>query len=389
MAKPTTLKLKLDFAAPRRDLLAAIDAALPACGQQSGMPILSTLQVTALASGRVTISAADLIVSCAASLLCPVHVPGSVCLPSKLFRDIVAKMGEGVVSITYDGASTTITGAGKRKATGIATIPGEDFPEMLRPTGDPVTIPAAALFAALKIARSSMSTDDTRPHLAATFLEVRDGSLRAISTDGHRMTIAPAKAEGARALQSALIPKTFLDRAKIPAEGDLQLWIAGKSGPLFIRKGDTTWSTKLVDAAFPSFDQVIPNDWSLTVTCDRAQLADAVSAVSIVASDRTSGVRFRVDPEKGVMEITSENPDTGAMTDEVPCEVDRVESKGSQGSNGVYIGFNGRYVLDTLGALSGDRVTLRFSGELDPCRIEDAALPGFVGVWMPMRIQGQ
>jgi DNA polymerase III sliding clamp (beta) subunit (PCNA family) len=63
-----------------------------------------------------------------------------------------------------------------------------------------------------------------------------------------------------------------------------------------------------------------------------------------------------------------------------------VESKGSQGSNGVYIGFNGRYVLDTLGALSGDRVTLRFSGELDPCRIEDAALPGFVGVWMPMRI---
>jgi len=193
------------------------------------------------------------------------------------------------------------------------------------------------------------------------------------------MTIAPAKAEGARALQSALIPKTFLDRAKIPAEGDLQLWIAGKSGPLFIRKGDTTWSTKLVDAAFPSFDQVIPNDWSLTVTCDRAQLADAVSAVSIVASDRTSGVRFRVDPEKGVMEITSENPDTGAMVDEIPCEVE-----GSMRE--VYIGFNGRYVLDTLGALSGDRVTLRFSGELDPCRIEDAALPGFVGVWMPMRI---
>jgi len=148
MAKPAATKLRLDFAAPRRDLLAAIDAALPACGQQSGMPILSTLQVTALASGRVTVSAADLIVSCAASLLCPVHVPGSVCLPSKLFRDIVAKMGEGNISVTYDGASTTITGAGKRKATGIATIPGEDFPEMLRPAGEPVTIPAASLFAA-------------------------------------------------------------------------------------------------------------------------------------------------------------------------------------------------------------------------------------------------
>lgn len=369
--------LKLAFAAPRRALLDAIDTALPVCGQQSGMPVLATLQVTANSNDRVTISATDLIVSCASSLTCTVKAAGSVCLPSKLLRDIVAKMGDGDITVTCDGASTTITGAGKRKASGIATIPGEDFPEVLSPKGEPVTIPAAALSAALKIARSSMSTDDTRPWLSATFLEVSDGRIRAVSTDGHRMTIAPAKADGCKPLPSALVPRAFLDRVKIPTEGDIRLWIASKAGPLFLRRGDTTWSTKLVDAAFPSFDQVIPRSWDITVTVSRAQLADAVSAVSIVASG-TAGVCFAVDPGKGVMEFTSESPERGEMADEVPCEVD--------GEKSLRIGFNGRYVLDTLTALSGDRVTLRFTSELDPCRIEDSAVEGFIGVWMPLRI---
>lgn len=371
---------KLAFTAPRRALLDAIDTALPVCGQQSGMPVLATLQVTALASGRVTISATDLIVSCASSLTCTVKVAGSVCLPSKLLRDIVSKMGDGDITVTYDGASTTITGAGKRKASGIATIPGEDFPSVPSPEGEPVTIPAAALSAALKIARSSMSTDDTRPWLSATFLEVGNGTLRAVSTDCHRMTIAPAKAETARALPSALVPRAFLDRVKIPTEGEVSLWIASKAGPLFLRRGDTTWSTKLVDAAFPSFDQVIPHSWDITVTVSRAQLADAVSAVSIVASG-TPGVCFTVDPSKGVMGVTSESHDRGEMADEVSCEVD--------GEKSLRIGFNVRFVLDTLTALSGDRVTLRFTSELDPCRIEDSAVEGFIGVWMPMRIQGE
>lgn len=370
---------KLAFAAPRRALLDAIDAALPACGQRSGMPVLSTLQVTALSSGRVTISATDLLVSCASSFTCTVRTAGSVCLPSKLLRDIVAKMGDGDgdITITYDGASTTIAGAGKRKASGISSIPGEDFPEMPTPKGEPVTIPAAALSAALKIARPSMSTDNTRPHLAATFLEIGNGSLRAVSTDGHRMTVAPTKADGCKPLPSALVPRAFLDHVKIPQEGDIHLWIASKSGPLFLRRGDTTWSTKLVDAAFPSFDQVIPHSWDLTVTVSRAQLADAVSAVSIVASG-TAGVCFAIDSERVVMDVTSESPERGEMADEVPCDVD--------GKKSLRIGFNGRYVLDTLNALSGDRVTLRFTSELDPCRIEDGTIEGFVGVWMPLRI---
>lgn len=383
MAKPVIF----DLIAPRRAFLDAIDACLPATSQSGGMPLLATLQVTALASGKIAVAGTDLLVSCVSTFVAHTRVPGSICVHAKLLRDIVAKMAEGDIAVTCDGSSVSVAGPGKRKATGIAFMPGEDFPAVPQPEGEPVTVPAAALAAVLKTVRPSMSTDDMRPHLACTFLGSIPGSfgapvaLRAVSTDGHRLTIAEARVDLSRPLPAALIPKASLDRIKLPAEGDLTLWLKGKEGPLHVKKGDTLWSTKTVDAAYPSFDQVLPQSWDMTVTCDRALLADAVAAVSTVASDRTAGVRLRV--ADGRIEVSSENPDRGAMADELACEIDP-----SPGSNrtGVYIGFNGRYVLDTLCALSGEQVLLRFCGELDPCRVEDATAPGFVAVWMPMRI---
>jgi DNA polymerase-3 subunit beta len=377
MAKPTAPKLLLELVAPRRDLLSAIDAALPACATSGAQPILHSLQVTAKASGKVTITGSDIILSCASSLIAEVKIPGSVCLPAKLLRDVVARMKEGPLTIAWNGSSTSVKGAGARRADGLSSIPGEDFPTIPTPQGEPVIVPAATLFAVLKSTRASMSADDTRPHLAATFLKVREGSVIAVSTDGHRLTSIPARAESLSGnLPDILIPRVFLDRVKLPQEGDLSLWCARKEGPLFLKHGDTVWTTKLVDAAFPSYEQVVPSSWDMTVTVDRAALADAINAVMTVSSDRTSGVKLRAKGE--TLTLTSENPDRGEMADEVPCEI--------EGKAEVFIGMNGRYVLDALAPLTGEQVMLRFSGELDPMLVHDATMPGMTVVVMSMRI---
>ena len=53
----------------------------------------------------------------------------------------------------------------------------------------------------------------------------------------------------------------------------------------------------------------------------------------------------------------------------------------------VSIGFNARYILDALQALSHDEVSLELSGELDPGVIRPVGDDvDFVGVVMPMRI---
>jgi DNA polymerase-3 subunit beta len=109
-------------------------------------------------------------------------------------------------------------------------------------------------------------------------------------------------------------------------------------------------------------------------------LADALRAVSVAASERTGGVKLSLT--KGSMRITSESPESGDGFDEIPVEY--------AGPN-MSIGFNAKYFLDVLAAVSDEEVAIGLSGELDPAVLRPAGATTtsdrqFVSVIMPMRI---
>jgi len=120
---------------------------------------------------------------------------------------------------------------------------------------------------------------------------------------------------------------------------------------------------------------VIPQHSEKRVRVPRATFADSLRAVSIAANERTGGVKLHVSST--AMRITSESPDSGEAFDEVPVDY--------QGPN-LTIGFNAKYFLDVLGALSDDEVELGFGGELDPAVVRPVGDRQFLSVVMPMRI---
>ena len=80
----------------------------------------------------------------------------------------------------------------------------------------------------------------------------------------------------------------------------------------------------------------------------------------------------------GLLRVQSQNPDVGEGTEEL--EVDYA-------GDPLSIGFNAKYLLEALNALSHDEVALELNGEVDPGVLKpvgDGA--DFVGVVMPMRI---
>ena len=135
------------------------------------------------------------------------------------------------------------------------------------------------------------------------------------------------------------------------------------------------FSVKLVDAQFPPYAQVIPQNSERKVRVPRAPLAEALRAVSIAASERTGGVKLTL--AKGTMRISSESPESGDGFDEVPTDYSGPE---------LTIGFNAKYFLDVLGALEEEEVVLGLSGELDPAVLRPASDRQFLAVVMPMRI---
>jgi len=90
-----------------------------------------------------------------------------------------------------------------------------------------------------------------------------------------------------------------------------------------------------------------------------------------------SAKRHAPRPITVVMGHTSDNP--------APGEV-RGESASEYGGEPISIGFNPKYVVELLGQMVCDQVTLSLGGELDPGLIKPLTGDDYLGVVMPMRI---
>jgi DNA polymerase-3 subunit beta len=165
------------------------------------------------------------------------------------------------------------------------------------------------------------------------------------------------------------------DRAK-GDESKVSIEVANASGNAFFRREGIQLSVKLADEQFPPYSKVIPQSHTRRVVASRAKLVEGLRRISLVANDKSGGVRLQL--EEGSLRITSENPDVGEGSEEL--EVDYA-------GDPLTIGFNAKYLLEVLSALQEDEVALELSGELDPGvvrPVEDG--DAFTGVIMPMRI---
>jgi DNA polymerase-3 subunit beta len=378
----------MDVTLPKKDLLRLFGRTQGVADKKSTMPILSNVLVSAEKDGTLRASATDLFMAVTTTAAAEVKSTGVVAVPAKELIERVKAMPEGPVQISAtEGATVLIKAVGGKREFRLRGMPGEDFPALPKPDANATEISIAAGSLADLIARTyfSISADETRPHLNSALFEWDGETIRMVTTDGHRLSKYEVAAEGGqKASFSLLVPlKGILELRRVcdelkgekgSSEGSPLKLLRG--GPnVFFATADSTLAIKLVDAQFPPYQQVIPQRVEQTVNVGRAQLIDVLRAMSVAASERTGSVKIGVS--KGVMRVTSENPDSGDALDEIPIDY---------AGNDMTIGFNVRYLIDALTSLEEDEVKLGLSGELDPVMIEPASARKYLAIVMPMRI---
>jgi DNA polymerase-3 subunit beta len=313
---------------------------------------------------------------------------GSVAVPVKDLLERVRMMPDGPIHLSsHDNASTTIKAAGAARRYTLRGMPGDDFPPLPTPAeGSPsLALDIDVLRELVDKTHFSISADETRAHLNSALFEWDGDVVRMVTTDGHRLSKMDVKVSGRQASATMLIPLKAIQELRRLAE-DLggetkdggakpQLQITQSGSSAFFQGGGMVFAVRLVDAQFPPYAQVIPQQSEKLVRVPRGPFSEALRAVSVAASERTGGVKLGLS--KGTMRITTESPDSGEGFDEVAIEY--------SGPN-MTVGFNSKYFLDVLAALDEDEVELGFGGELDPAVIKPVGSRQFLAVVMPMRI---
>lgn len=374
----------------KKDLVPVLERCQGVADRKSTMPVLGNVLLEVGGPNELRLAATDLILAVRGTVPARVEQGGTVAVGARDLVERVRNMPEGEIGIaTTANAATTLRAVGSARRFTLQGIPGEEFPTLPQPEqgAKGQSLRASALATLIAGTQFSISNDETRPHLASALFEWDGELVRMVTTDGHRLSKIELTAEGHQGSGSMLIPlkgvnelRRLCDEAlgKRDGDGEPELAIVQAGPNAFFELPGFQFSVKLVDAQFPPYQQVIPAEYTRQVKVPRLATAEALSAVSVAASDRTGGVKLSLS--NGKLRFESESPESGEGFDELD-----VDYTGED----LTVGFNAKYFLDVLRAINDDEVEIGVGGELDPAVIRPATKNpkhSYVAVVMPMRI---
>jgi len=365
----------MKFSAAREVLLKPLQAVIGVVERRQTMPILSNVLIIAR-DGQLSVTATDLEVELVAQAEIDVENGGEITVSGRKLLDICKALPEGSdIHVSLSGEKLSIR-AGRSKFN-LATLPAAEFPvvEDIK-AGQTISVSQEALGHLIEKTHFSMAQQDVRYYLNGMLLETSGQHLRAVATDGHRLALCQVELDGADfEEQQVIVPrKGVLELQRLMSgEGDLNIELG--SNHIRIQLEGIRFTSKLIDGKFPEYDRVIPKASANELKANRSEFRDALQRTAILSNEKYRGIRL-VIRDSGVI-LQAHNPEQEEAEEEL-----EVEYSGED----IEIGFNVNYLLDALGAVEGDVVTLSVQDSNSSCLIRQPGNEDSTFVVMPMRL---
>lgn len=368
------MKLTLE----RSALLTGLSHVQSVVERRNTIPILSNVLLSA-EGGTLTLVATDLDIEVSEQADAMVGAPGQVTAPAHMLYDIVRKLPDGAqVALTVNGDDRLDVDAGSAHFT-LPLLPSGDFPKMSADglEGNVFSLPASDLKRLIDKTRFAISTEETRYYLNGIYLHAKDGQLRAVATDGHRLALAEQiLPNGADAMPGVIIPrKTVAEIRKLIDGTDADVQVAVSESKIRFATGSVVLTSKLIDGTFPDYERVIPRGNTKELVLDNRVFASAVDRVSTISAEKSRSVKLSLSDSN--LQLTVNNPESGKAQEDMPVNYD---------SDPLEIGFNAKYLMDVAGQIEGQDATFKLDNAAAPALVTDADDENALFVLMPLRV---
>lgn len=350
-----------DFA----DSVAWVARSLPS---RPPVPVLGGVLLAADDDG-LTVSGFDYEVSAQVHVGAEVGGHGQVLVSGRLLADITKSLPAKPVDVALDGTRVLIT-CGSAKFS-LPTMPVEDYPQLPEVPGKTGSLSVDLFSEAVSQVAVAAGKDDTLPMLTGIRVEIEGANVVLAATDRFRLAVREIEWEPTKAdtKTAVLIPaKTLSESAKTltgPSNSPVELALgtgtsSASDGLLGIVTEGRRTTTRLLDAEFPKFRQLLPKEHTSIATLDVAPLIEAIKRVALVA-ERGAQVRLEFSSE-GLL-LSAGGDDAGRAEERLDADF-----RGEP----LTIAFNPGYLIDGLGSLHSDRVSFGFTTPSRPAVLRPA-----------------
>jgi DNA polymerase-3 subunit beta len=369
----------MNFTITRQNLhegLAAVSASIPA---KTTLPVLSNILLEALEDG-VRLSGTDLDVAVRAKVPADVGEQGTLTAPGKKLQEIARELPDQPVKVSTRGDQIELEcGHSRFKLNG---LPSDEFPTLPEvPFDNGWRVAGKDLQALIHHTSFAVSSEESRPILNGVLWELREGSMRMVATNGHRLARmgVPASSSGAPSADFIVPPAALGQVQRLFKDSD-ELEVAQNGNHLGFRSGDREVYSRLIEGSYPNYEQVIPKDNDRIAVVEKKALESAVRRMAVVASDQTHRIRLQFHPERVALSVLT--PDLGEGHDELELSFEGEELE---------IGFNANYLLEVLRYMPTPEVKMTFkaperAATVIPSAGEGEEAPDYLCLVMPLRL---
>lgn len=345
-------EVAMKFSIAQTQLQEALQVVSSAVPSRTTLPVLSNILVEAQ-EGAVRLTATDLDLAVATKTQANVTDAGSLTVPAKKLLELVRKLPKEELKVDAKDLNLTIASKGGRFR--FLCIRPEEFPSTPDvPAETTIALDSNVLDRLVRSTVYAVSTDETRPALNGALMQVKEGEMRVVATDGHRLARATYRPETPVAhapKNDVILPLKALNHLArlIPAAtGSVEISLSRNHARFVL--GETTLTTKLIEGPFPNYEQVIPKQNTKRLRARREDLAAALERVSVFSDSLTRQVKLSIKENRLILVV--QTPDQGEATEELAVQYTGEE---------LDIGYNAAYLLDILRTIETEEVEVQLN----------------------------
>lgn len=361
-----------------------------AVSTKSQLPILLHLLLEAK-DNRLQISATDLEIGIQVSIPITIKEEGTITIHAKMFSELIASLP--IETITLQVVNNQLEVKSKKTKTKFQISTKDDFPKLFEEKGEEIAIAKNdVLQKSLSMVVFASSFDIVKPALTGIFIkkEIHEEiqSFLLVATDGYRLSLkktAVGHAKQEKREQEEQLSNGILVPARVlreingikDREKQIAVCVSSKNNQILFYDEDTLLVGRLIDAKFPNYEKIIPQDYETRAFFDREELQKAVKICSIFARETANIIKLSLKKE-GII-VSANTPSVGENIVEVEAK-----TKGEENE----IAFNAKYLLDLLSNIEENNMVMEMTGPLNPgvFKLEDDE--SFLHIIMPIRVQG-
>lgn len=343
------------------------------------LPILQNIKLVAVKDG-LEISATNLESSETVWVGGKVEEEGSLCVPARVFIELVSSFSPDSVSLSVRDGSLTV-----KCAKFSAVIPGvssAEFPPILSiEKKKAILADKEKLILSLQSVIFSAASDEGRPVLTGIKVKSEGEETQFVATDGYRLSIKKTALPLSQFSEKIIPSRTLSEIIKMAHEEKEETTVfvsnTGDNQIGFI-VGDTTVTTRTIDGEYPNYERIIPKTHTTRAVIEKESFLRAVRSAAIFARDNANIVRMVLD--KQTVTVSANAPQVGENKIELGAKID---------GDGGEIAFNSRFLIEFLANFSDEEFVFEMTGALNPGVFRPVKDESYLHIIMPVRVNAE